>query len=55
MVAAHLGLGGAALAGSRWTGRAANIILLLILAAALVKVIAIGRFVIRRRKAYKTP
>ncbi|MBO0515650.1 DUF2218 domain-containing protein [Streptomyces beijiangensis] len=46
VVAVHLGLGGAAMEASAWTGWAANIVL----AAVLVKIIAFGYFAARRMR-----
>jgi hypothetical protein len=51
VVAVHLGLGGAFVAHSRWTGQAADIVLVLV----VVKVLVIGRFAVRRGKTSKTP
>jgi hypothetical protein len=48
-VAVHLGLGGAVLANSRWTGGAADIALAIVLGKVLV--MALGRVAIRRGKA----
>jgi hypothetical protein len=55
-VALHLGLGGALLADSRWTGWAANFVLAVVLVKVIV-VVATGvhRFTIRRGKPFKTP
>ncbi len=44
-VAAHLGLGGAVLAGAAWTGWAANVLL----AVVLVNVVAVTVHALRRR------
>jgi hypothetical protein len=53
VVGLHLGLAGTAVAGSRWTGMATNLIVALI----LLKVVLIGvaRHRIRRRRAAMTP
>ena len=47
-VALHLGLGGAALAGSRWTSLTTNVVLALV----VLKVLAVGIVAVRRRRAH---
>jgi len=49
-IALHLGLGGAALAGSRWTSLTTNIVLALV----AVKVIAVAVVALRRRGGHRT-
>jgi hypothetical protein len=53
VVAAHVGLAGAIVANSRWTGLAANAVLALV--ALKVVLIVLGRFGIRRRKHRTAP
>jgi len=55
VVAVHLGLGGAALAASTWTGWAANaVVAIILLKAVFVAVhVVLGRFAIRRGKPFK--
>lgn len=55
-IAVHLGLGGAALAASRWTGLAADIVLAVVLVKVIgVAAIALRRLVTRRGRASKGP
>lgn len=51
----HLGLGGAALAASRWTGWATNIVLAVVLVTIIIIAghLILGRMAIRRVKASK--
>ncbi|MGW5202945.1 DUF2218 domain-containing protein [Streptomyces spiralis] len=55
VAAVHLGLGGAALAASRWTGWAVNAVLaIIVLKVVFVAVhVVLGRFAIRRGKSFR--
>ncbi|MFI7282806.1 DUF2218 domain-containing protein [Micromonospora chersina] len=53
VAAVHVGLAGSVLAESRWTGLAANVVVVLV--AVKIALIAVTRFKIRQRRATKSP
>ncbi|MFG2167101.1 DUF2218 domain-containing protein [Micromonospora chersina] len=53
VAAVHVGLAGSVLAESRWTGRAANVVVVLV--AVKIAFIAVARFKIRQRRATRRP